>query len=283
MVRPDQKPLPDPIPASYYARPAAGPGDEGPPSGRWEGLRDAVADVRGWPVEKQVVVGAATLIGVFCAVQLPWRPALGLFGLLTLAATALGVDALGLRRHVPLLRSREPLHVLAGWGAIGALLMISALLALVGHGLGSPAGQLAARQSTPAPQATGPTVTPVPPGTPLPIADEPSPTPSSTPSPKPSATPRPTPTPALSPVTFRNAPLSARGGRPVTLRVHATPLTSCSIDIGYPGAPNLDAATTDASGDVNWTWRVGIQTPSGSYPVTVTCGGPSATTQIVVS
>ena len=285
MVRPRHDPLPDPIPASYYALPPAGP----PPARRWRPLRDAVAGVRGWPVERQVGVGVAALVGVACAAQLPWRPALGLFGLLALAATALAVDALGVRGRLPLLGSRDPVHVLAGWGVVGGLLATSAIIAVVATlagqgGLGPPAGAAASSASSSAAPGARPTTTPVMEETPLPLAGPPSPTPTATPTPGPTPSATPHPSPTLSPVTFRNAPLSVRrGARPVTLRAQATPGTACSIAIGYPGAPDLGPATTDAGGGVSWTWRVSGDAPTGSWPVTVTCAGASATTRIVVS
>lgn len=288
MVRPRHDPLPDPIPASYYARPPSPPGGAEPPPNGWARLRDAgaevrhlIADVRAWPLQKQVLVGVPTLVGVVCAVQLPWRPALGLFGLLTLAAVVLALDVGGVRARVPLLSSREPLLVLGGWGLIGGLIMITALVAMVGHGSPSATGAVTLGQSSPAPQASGPRVTPVPDGPPLPVLDPTSPTPSATPSPTPSATPRTTPSAAR--VTLLNSPVTARRARPVTVRAQTAPQTSCSISIGYPGAPSLDPATSDSGGAVSWTWRVAVQTSPGSWPLSVTCGGASAAGQIVVT
>ena len=77
-------------------------------------------------------------------------------------------------------------------------------------------------------------------------------------------------------VTFLNSPLSAQPGRMATLRVHAGANTRCTIDVvgatGQSGAHGLDPKTTDSAGNVAWTWLINASTPSGQWPITVTCG-----------
>jgi hypothetical protein len=242
-------------------------------------LRDAIADVRGWPVRKRVVVATATLAGVGCAVELSVRPALGLLGLVTLATVGAAVDARRPRGRVPLLRSENAAHVLAGWALVGGLWTGSALLVLLTEGPFSPAGGLVSSRSSPPAQAATAAATPTPADTPIPAVQSPATTPTPTPPP----TPRSTPTPSSPQLTFLNAPLSTHRGRSVTLRARTTPRTACSIDVGYTSAPELDLATSDAGGRVSWTWRVGGTAPSGTWPVTVSCGGTRATTQVIVS
>lgn len=89
------------------------------------------------------------------------------------------------------------------------------------------------------------------------------------------------PTPAA--VRILNAPLSAQQGERVTLQAQAAPDTECSIQIGYAGAPDLDTATSDSSGSLSWTWRVGRKAPTGSWPITVSCGNDTARTSLIVS
>jgi hypothetical protein len=161
--------------------------------------------------------------------------------------------------------------------ALAVALVAAALLALVLHGRAAPPGELSSNRSEPAPVATPPAVTPTPVAAVPPPAETPAPTP--TPSPTPRATPSPTP----AAITFLNAPLTGRLGRPVTLQVRTTPRTTCSIDLGYTSAPVLDPSLSDSGGRASWTWRVGRSAPTGTWPVTVTCGGVRASTQIVVS
>ena len=111
------------------------------------------------------------------------------------------------------------------------------------------------------------------------------PSPTATPSPTPTTTlpaagrPSQRPNPAL---TFVGVPLSAQQGQTVTLDVRTAPNTDCSIDIAYPSALELDPATSDGTGNVSWTWRVGKHVQPGSWPITVSCRSGNASTQITV-
>jgi len=240
--------------------------------------------VRAWPVWKKVVVGTACLLGLVSLIQTPWRPALGLLGLLVLVTVVLAVDAWGLRGRVPLLRSHDMLHAAAGWAMIGGLLLGAAVLA--GPAQASPSsGSPTARVTAPnSPRTVAPLPSAEPPQNPAVIVESPSPSP--TPSPTTSPSPTPTRSPSPSPprgVTFLNAPLSARLGRPVSLAVLTAPNTSCSISVGYTSAPDLSNATSDSQGNVRWTWRVSRFAPAGTWPIVVSCGGVTATTQITLS
>jgi hypothetical protein len=82
-------------------------------------------------------------------------------------------------------------------------------------------------------------------------------------------------------VTILSAPVARQGGS-ATLRARTAPATACTIAIGYSGAPTPAGMTSDASGNVSWTWRVSDNAPNGTWPVTVTCAGVSATAQLVV-
>ncbi len=78
------------------------------------------------------------------------------------------------------------------------------------------------------------------------------------------------------------APVSAQPGRPSTVRVHADANTRCSIMVFDPSGPliaqGLDPKTTDAAGNVEWTWIVDPATKPGQWPIYVTCGGSSGRT-----
>jgi len=169
-------------------------------------------------------------------------------------------------------------HVLVGWALVGGLVACVVLLFVLSRTPPPRAGGVAALRSLP----PSPPVAVAPPPAPAEPSPEATPSPTPTPAPTPSPTAVPTPSPTAASVTILNGPLSARQGRSVTLQARTAPRTACTIDLGYPSAPDLDPATSDASGAVSWTWRVARSAPSGSWPVTVTCGGATAATRIVV-
>jgi hypothetical protein len=87
-------------------------------------------------------------------------------------------------------------------------------------------------------------------------------------------------------VTFLDAPVSALPGHIATLRVHADANTRCSIvvvDSTGSNVPGLDPKTTDAAGNVDWTWSVDRSTTTGRWPITVTCGAASGWTSWYVN
>ena len=243
-----RSPLPDRIPPSYYARPPGTvPGPTSPPT--------------------------------------PWQAALRLLGSLVPASVALASGAWGMRRRVPLLGSAlgsaNPAHLAAGC-ALAACLLAGLVLGVRSAGSSPPAAGHPAGHARPPVLAAGPTAAPV-----L-VSPSPPPTAPATPSPSPSPTPSPTPlrtpTPAPPPIAFLNAPLSSVSqGQSVTLLVRTAPGTTCSIAVGYQPAPGLNPATANGAGQVSWTWRVSRQTQPGTWPITVTCGGSTATTQIVLN
>jgi|ERR1700674_1336727 len=122
---------------------------------------------------------------------------------------------------------------------------------------------------------------------PTPPVASPTPTPQATPKP-PVAAPAPVPVaPAQTAVTFVNAPITGARGLNVTLQVRTSPNTSCSIVVNYKSGPSKAAGvvpeTSDAAGNVSWTWKVGGNTTVGNWPITVTCGNGSAQTYIAVT
>jgi hypothetical protein len=82
-------------------------------------------------------------------------------------------------------------------------------------------------------------------------------------------------------VTFL-APVNAERGRPVKVHVRADKATKCSIVVtdssGQSSVPGLDPKTTDAAGEVDWTWLVDPSAKPGKWPITVTCGASTGRT-----
>jgi len=231
-----------------------------------------LSDFRAWPAWKQALVLVSCLFGVICVVQTPWRPPLGLLGFVTLVTVILAGNAWNLRGRLPLLRSANPRVAAGGWSVVGGLVLVATILVFVAPGALTASSHHATGTSLPHVRAAGPSLVPV---TPSPTQSR-SPTPTAIPV---AATPRSTP-PG---VTFLNAPLSAQQGQTVTLRVATTRNTDCSISVGYPSGPELDPATSDAAGNVSWTWRVGRHVQPGSWPITVSCRTATASTRITVS
>jgi hypothetical protein len=82
-------------------------------------------------------------------------------------------------------------------------------------------------------------------------------------------------------VTFIGNSFSAQPGHTFTLRVRTNANTGCSIVVvDASGAPlqGLDPKTSDAAGNVAWTWMVDASTKPGRWPITVTCGAASGWT-----
>jgi hypothetical protein len=167
---------------------------------------------------------------------------------------ASSLEGLGLQR----LGGRERL---AAAVAAAAIVLLGAIIGLATHGSPSARGNTAAPKQ---PQAAGlapaPTVYPQ--------------------TPVPTTIPTPSPAPTAIPVVFVNAPLTTDRGEQVTLRVRTAAHTACSITIGYPTAPALSPADSGADGMVAWRWQVRKNAPRGSWPVEVSCGSNTQTTQI---
>lgn len=215
------------------------------------------------------MAAAVCLVGAIFIAQIPWNHALGLLGLLMLATALLAAGAWGLKSRVPLLRSDNLLLTAGAWGVISGLLLITALLSLTGPSSLLPSRHGAGQTASPYGRAAVPS--------PVVLAPAPTPTTISV------ATPRVTPTPTPAAVTFLEASLSAQRGQTVTLRVRTAPESECTIEVGYPSAPDLDDATSDGVGNVSWSWRVGEHVQSGIWPITVSCSTGTASTQISVS
>jgi hypothetical protein len=239
--------LPEPIPPSYYTRKNEAKLDLPRPAVAAAALRGALDDARRRALGGRPAVAAAALRGALGDAR---RRALGGWPARMPAVTALAA----------------------------ALVAAAALMALLLHARSAPPSDLSSIRSSPSAPAASP-----PPVTPTPAIVDPTPAPTPTPTPRPSATPQATPSPTPATVTFLNAPLTGRLGRPVSLRVRTAPGTTCSIDLGYTSAPDLDPAQSDADGLVSWSWRVSRSAPTGTWPVAVTCGSARASTQIVLS
>jgi endonuclease YncB( thermonuclease family) len=87
-------------------------------------------------------------------------------------------------------------------------------------------------------------------------------------------------------LTITRPPGTVRRGARATVAAHTTPGAQCSIVVRYKSGPSkaqgLGPKKADAKGDVAWTWMVGTRTTPGSWPVTITCGGEVAGTEVVV-
>jgi len=74
----------------------------------------------------------------------------------------------------------------------------------------------------------------------------------------------------------------ARGGT-AAATVHTAPDALCSIRVVYDGvrsqAAGLGSRYANANGNVSWSWKVPQATPTGSWPVAVTCQSGSRSGQ----
>lgn len=184
---------PAPIPPAFSvgtSRRAVRPGKPPPPpipggAGWWRripGFRTG----RKW---KQVLAILGYLLIAIWVVQTPTKPALGVLGLLSLAAAWLATNAFGLRTRIPMFRSANRFEAAGAWSGLAFAILLAASLA------GAPPN------SSYTGVGSGPSVSPSPIG----VAQEQSPTTaasasqSPSPSPKPSPSPSPSPSPVPSP------------------------------------------------------------------------------------
>jgi hypothetical protein len=204
------------------------------------------------------------------------QPNLAVFGLGGLLLALLAVNAWGLRKRIPLLNSANKVIATSGW-------VIAVLLLTAGIGLATAATPIltspaAARNSSPA-ASRAPAPTPSPIHTSTPTATQ-------TVSPTPSPSPSPTPAQPAGFVTLLNQPTAHRGQN-ATLSIRTTPNTICSITVNYKSrpatGPGLEDKTSDDAGNVSWTWKVGLRTTLGQWPIAVVCGDSSAQTYVTVS
>jgi hypothetical protein len=70
-----------------------------------------------------------------------------------------------------------------------------------------------------------------------------------------------------------SSPVSA--GDYATLTARVSPARSCSITVHYKSGPSRAQglySKRPSGGRVSWTWKVGTNTTSGRWPITVSCG-----------
>ena len=78
-----------------------------------------------------------------------------------------------------------------------------------------------------------------------------------------------------------------KGGQNATLSAKGKPNTAYDIKVVYSSgessAKGLEDKTSDANGNVSWTWKVGAKTKPGTYTITVKGGGKTDTIKITVT
>jgi len=128
------------------------------------------------------------------------------------------------------------------------------------------------------------------------ITVSPQPTPSSTPAPTATQPPRtatsappapPTAPPAQPAVAIVSVTSPVGQNQNATVVAQTSPGASCSITYVVPSgnvseASGLGPATANASGSVQWTWKIGGSTAPGTGTITVRCAGASAQTSIII-
>ena len=78
-----------------------------------------------------------------------------------------------------------------------------------------------------------------------------------------------------------------KGGQNATLSAKGKPNTAYDIKVVYSSgessAKGLEDKTSDANGNVSWTWKVGAKTKPGTYTITVKGGGEIDTITITIT
>ena len=100
----------------------------------------------------------------------------------------------------------------------------------------------------------------------------------------PSSAPAATPQPEI---TITKQPGTVSAGSNASISIQGSPNTSYSITVVYSSgtstAAGLEPKTSNASGNVSWTWKVGAKTKAGSYSITISGGGTIKTTSFTVT
>jgi hypothetical protein len=82
--------------------------------------------------------------------------------------------------------------------------------------------------------------------------------------------------PSFPPVKFVTVRSPVPHGGQGLVTVHTNPVTYCAITVVYKSGPSraagLEPQTSDATGNVTWTWKVGTRTTPGFWPIIVECG-----------
>jgi hypothetical protein len=272
----------DRIPASYYAIPSRGPVKPAGSEMRQTALpwyRQVPGFRRGRRLNAAIALVGYLVIAAWI-VQLAWNPSLGILGLLSAGTVIVSFNVFDSRNRIPIFRSSNKLLAGAAWSIVAIAILVAA-------GSAAPSSP-SQPQGSPGVSLGGLTATPTQ-ALPIPSPTSgPSPSPRRSPSPSPKPTPpRSSPVPIRTPITFVNGPLTAAPNQIVTLYVKTAKKTYCTIEVDYSSgastAQGLTPKTSDASGNVSWTWKVGGSTKAGTWPITVSCGNSSAKTSIRVT
>ena len=91
---------------------------------------------------------------------------------------------------------------------------------------------------------------------------------------------------AANSVTITRHPGTVRRGATASVAAKTGAKTGCTITVQYKSGPSKAAGivpkSSDGSGNVSWSWKVGTNTTPGSWPVIITCGGATARTVVTV-
>lgn len=101
---------------------------------------------------------------------------------------------------------------------------------------------------------------------------------------KPAATQAPTAAPSGITLVSLTSPVIQN--ETATIAINGAPNTSYDINVVYNSGPSsaagLDNKTSDGSGNVSWSWKVGGQTAPGTYNITISGGGKTYKTTFIV-
>ena len=94
------------------------------------------------------------------------------------------------------------------------------------------------------------------------------------------------PTEAPKNIEITNVSSSVSPGEYAYISMQGEPNTDYSITVIYNSGPSTAAGlytkTSDSNGNVSWEWKVGTRTASGTYPIIISGGGKTCTTEFTV-
>ncbi len=116
--------------------------------------------------------------------------------------------------------------------------------------------------------------------------DQPTENPTEQPTEKPTEKPTEPPTPAYE-IQLKSITDSVSRGQKATVEIIGKPNTEYTISVYYSSGPSkaqgLEPATSDAEGNVSWTWRVGASTSTGTKKIEISDGTSSITVYIEIT
>ncbi len=93
--------------------------------------------------------------------------------------------------------------------------------------------------------------------------------------------------PAKSTIAVTGKPSTVKRGKNATITIRGKAHTAYTLSVQYASgkskATKICTKTSNGSGVVSWTWKVGTKTAPGQHPITITGGSQTITTSFITT